>query len=136
VAFDIPPHITKMLIEYRNRLVPNVIGKRPDKLFIKADGTAKSQWAVAWLIRKVLKRRAGIELSGHQFRHLAAKVVLDPEPGAFETVRQLLGHRSLRMAAQAYAGVSSRRAARHHQHLLERALAQPKPLRGRKTVRD
>jgi integrase len=130
IAFDIPPHITKMLVEYRDRLVPKVIGKRSDRLFIKADGSAKSQWAVAWLIRKVLKRRAGIELSGHQFRHVAAKVVLDPEPGAFETVRQLLAHKSMRTTVMAYAGISSRRAARHHQQLLERVLAQVKPLRG------
>ena len=34
-------------------------------------------------------------LSPHQFRHLSAKVVLDAEPGNFETVRQLLGHKSL-----------------------------------------
>jgi hypothetical protein len=29
VAFDIPNHLAKMLIEYRNRLVPKVIGRRP-----------------------------------------------------------------------------------------------------------
>ena len=95
LAFDIPPHLAKMLIEYRNRLAPKVIGRRPDRLFVKADGTAKNQWAVAWLIRTYLRKRAGLQLSGHQFRHVGAKGVLDAEPGNFETVRQLLGHASL-----------------------------------------
>jgi integrase len=129
-AFDI---LAKMLIEYRNRLVPKVIGRRPDRLFIKADGSAKNQWAVAWLIRTVLRRRLGLQFSGHAFRHLSAKTILDREPGNFETVRQLLGHKSLHTKVSAYVGLSTRRAARHHQNLLEQALSSPKPVRGRRT---
>jgi integrase len=131
LAFDIPSHLAKMLIEYRNRLAPKVIGKRPDRLFVKADGTAKNQWAVAWLIRTYLRKRVGLQLSGHQFRHLGAKVILDAEPGNFETARQLLGHASLQTTVAAYAGISSRRAARHHQRLVEEALAAQMPRRGR-----
>jgi integrase len=131
LAFDIPTHLAKMLIEYRNRLVPKVIGRRPERLFIKADGAAKNQWAVSRLIRTVLRRRTGLRLSPHQFRHLGAKVALDAEPGNFETVKQLLGHKSLDTTVSAYAGISSRRAARHHQHLLEQALGLQQPKRGR-----
>lgn len=130
VAFDIPPHLAKLLIEYRNRLAPKVIGRRPDRLFVKIDGTAKNQSAVAWLIRTYLRRRAGLQLSPHKFRHLAAKVMLDAEPGNFETARQLLGHKSLHTTVQSYAGISSRRAARHHDHLLQQALAAQQPRRG------
>jgi integrase len=129
LAFDIPSDVAKMLIEYRNRIAPKVIGRRPDGLFVKADGTSKNQSSVAWLIRKYLKRRAGIVLSSHQFRHLSAKVLLDAEPGSFETVRQLLGHKSLTTTVGAYAGIDSRRAARHHQHLIEKALAVQMPTR-------
>jgi integrase len=123
LAFDIPPHLAKMLIEYRNRIAPKVIGRRPDKLFVKADGSAKNQWAVSWLIRTYLRKRAGVILSPHQFRHLSARVVLDDQPGGFETARQLLGHKSLNTTVNAYAGIDSRRAARHHQRLVEQALA-------------
>jgi integrase len=131
LAFDIPPRLAQMLIEYRNRLAPRVIGRRPDRLFVKADGSAKDQSAVAWLIRTYLRKRAGLKLSPHQFRHLCAKVILDAEPGNFETVRQLLGHASLHTTVSAYAGISSRRAARHHQRLVEEALAEQRPTRGR-----
>jgi integrase len=129
LAFDIPPHLAKMLIEYRNRIAPKVIGRRPDRLFVKADGTPKNQWSVAWLIRTYLKKRAGIMLSSHQFRHLSAKVLLDAEPGNFETVRQLLGHKSLNTTVAAYAGIDSRRAARHHQRIVEEALTAERPTR-------
>ena len=78
------------------------------------------------------KRRAGIILTPHQFRHLSAKVLLDAEPGSFETVKQVLGHQNLKTTVGAYAGVDSRRAARHHQHLIEQTLAAGKPrYRGR-----
>ena len=38
LAFDIPPHIAKMLIEYRDRIAPKIIGRRPERLFVNADG--------------------------------------------------------------------------------------------------
>lgn len=90
-AFDFLPKVARMLMEYRNRVAPKVIGYRPSRLFVNADGSPKTKWTVAWTIRTYLKRRAGIVISAHQFRHLSAKVSLDAEPGNFETVRQLLG---------------------------------------------
>jgi integrase len=129
LAFDIPSHVAKMLIEYRNCIAPKVIGRRPERLFVNADGTPKSQGRVAGLITTYLRKRAGIVLSAHQFRHLSAKILLDAEPGSFETVRQLLGHKSLNTTVRFYAGIDSRRAARHHQRLVEEALAAGKPMR-------
>ncbi len=132
VVFDIPPHVAKMLIEYRNRIAPKVIGHRPERLFVNVDGTPKCQETVAYLITTYLKKRAGIVLTAHQFRHLSAKVLLDAEPGSFETVKQLLGHRNLKTTVGAYAGIDSRRAGRHHQRLVEQVLAVEKPMRRRR----
>jgi integrase len=83
----------------------------PSARFVNADGSPKSHSTVAWLIKTYARRRAGIVLTSHQFRHLSAKVLLDAEPGSFETVRQLLGHKSLKTTVGAYAGIDSRRAA-------------------------
>ena len=132
MAFDIPPQVAKMLIEYRDRIAPKVIGHRPERVFVNADGTPKSQATVAWLIKTYLARRAGIVLTPHQFRHLSAKIMLDAEPGNFETVRQLLGHKNRKTTANFYAGIDTRRAARHHQRLIERALDAQKPAVRRK----
>jgi integrase len=119
IEFDIPPHITRMLIEYRDHIAPRVLGRKRDRLFINPDGTPKVSQRLAWLIRRMCRKYAGIEVSPHKFRHLAAKVVLDDSPGAFELVKQLLGHENLKTTANCYAGIDTRRAARHH-HLLER----------------
>jgi integrase len=132
LAFDIPPHLAKMLIEYRDRIAPRIIGHRPAQLFVNVRGALKGKKNVAWLIGTYSKARAGIVLTPHQFRHLSAKNILDAQPGAFETVKQLLGHKSSKTTEGAYAGIDSRRAARHHAQLVEQALAkEPAKKRGR-----
>ncbi len=133
LAFDIPPHLAKMLIEYRERIAPKVVGHRPTRLFVNADGTPKSQATVAWLISTYAKRRTGIVLTPHQFRHLSAKVLLDAQPGCFESVRQLLGHKRRSTAIDAYAGFDCRRAGLHHQRLIEGAMASQNQARHRQS---
>jgi integrase len=83
-----------MLMEYRDQIAPTHIGHRPKRLFVNPDGTPKAQATVAYLICKYAQRRAGIELTPHQFRHLGAKIMLDANPGNFAGVGQLLGHKN------------------------------------------
>jgi integrase len=120
IEFDIPPHIARMLIEYRDKIAPRIIGRKPDRLFVNPDGTPKTAQTLAWLIRRMCRKHAGVEVSPHKFRHLAAKVVLDDSPGAIELVKQLLGHENLKTTTNSYAGIDTRRAARHHHSLLQR----------------
>jgi len=124
LAFDIPPQIAKMLIEYRDRIAPKVIGRRPERIFVRADGKPKSEAMVALLIKTYLWKRAGIKLTTHQFRHLAAKTILDDQSGEYETVRQLLGHKNLKTTTGFYTGMRTRRAGLHHQRLIEEKIAQ------------
>ena len=130
LAYDIPPPVAKMLLEYRDRIAPQILGHRPARLFVNVEGRAEEPTkALAKLIASYAHKRAGIVLTPHQFRHLSAKILLDAEPGAFETVRQCLGHRSIKTSANAYAGIDSRRAARHQQRLIERATEPQMPPR-------
>ena len=137
LAFDIPIALVKMLIEYRDRFAPKIIGHRPMQVFVNANGKPKTRWAVASLVTTLLKKRTGIVLTAHQFRHLSAKVMLDADPGGFETVKQLLGHTSLKTTVGAYAGIDSRRAARRHHYLVEQSLAaqSPEPRSTRRSVK-
>jgi integrase len=125
MAFDIPPQLAKMLIEYRDGIAPKIIGRKPNSLFVNVDGTRKHQSTLSHLISRYLKKREGIFLSPHQFRHVSAKVMLNHSPGNFEGVRQLLGHSSVDTTSAFYAGIDSRRAARHHQRLIDAILNTP-----------
>ena len=131
LGFDIPTHLAKMLHEYRDRIAPKHIGHRPRRVFVNLDGTPKSQATVSYLISSYARRRAGIVITPQQFRHLSAKNMLDANPGNFEGVKQLLGHKNIK-TTMIYAGINSRRAARHHQSLIDEAVAAQMPVRKRR----
>jgi integrase len=122
IGFDIPPHLTKMLLEYRDRIAPMHIGHRPNRVFVNIDGTSKAQSTVSYLLATYAKKRAGIALTPDQFRHLGAKNVLDANPGNFLAVKELLGHKNLK-TTMIYAGINTRRAGQHHYELIEKAVA-------------
>jgi integrase len=133
IGFDIPPHLARMLMEYRDHIAPKHIGHRPTRVFVKMNGTPKCQRTVAYLIEAYAGKQAGIVITPHQFRHLGAKNMLDANPGNFEGVTQLLGHKNSKNT-MIYSGINSRRAGRHHRALIDRAVARqmPQPRRRRK----
>jgi integrase len=131
IAFDIPDHLVRMLIEYRDRIAPAHIGRRPVRLFVHPDDTPKAQSTVAYLVKTYAKNRAGITLTPHQFRHLAAKIILDANPGNHRGVQESLGHKSPKSAG-VYRGLNTRRAGRHHQFLIDQAVAHQMPQQQRR----
>jgi integrase len=135
VGFDIPVRLAKMLREYRDRIAPKHIGHRPRRLFVNLDGTAKCQETVSYLIRSYARRRAGIVITPHQFRHLGAKNLLDANPGNFRGVQDLLSHESIK-SSMVYAGINTRRAARYHQSLIDQAVAPQMPVRKRRYKKE
>jgi hypothetical protein len=46
-------------------------------------------------------------IAPHQFRHAAAKLLLDARPGHYEVVRKLLGHKSVTTTYAHYAGAET-----------------------------
>ena len=91
---------------------------RPDAVFVTFRGKPRSQAAIKVAIEKAVLRSLGVKLTPHQFRHLAAKIALDANPGAYELVRQLLGHKNLKTTTNFYAGIDTRRAGRAHANLI------------------
>jgi integrase len=134
-AFTIalPPKITAMLRTYRAQVL-----RGSGFLFDNGRGKPKLPTSVSWLVERTIRRHLGIEMTAHQFRHLAAKVILDADPGAYESVRQLLGQRNLTTTINYYAGLDTRRAGRHHAALIEKELEsrQALPQRRRPRRRD
>jgi integrase len=114
-------------------LMGEVTGRRPDLLFVSVKGVPRSIETLRVAIERTVLRRVGVKMTPHQFRHLGAKIHLDSNPGAYERVRQLLGHKTLRTTTRFYAGPDTRRAGRAHAELirklrmpaLERANRQP-----------
>lgn len=62
-------------------------------------------------ITKTLFNATGIRMTPHQFRHVAAKIWLDDNPGSYEVVRRVLHHRSIDTTTANYTGFETRGAA-------------------------
>jgi integrase len=118
LEFEIPKVLADRLQVYRNEIAPAVTGKRPDAVFVTWAGQQRTQAAITTAIEKTVLRLLGVKLTPHQFRHLAAKINLDANPGAYELVRQLLGHKNMKTTTNFYAGIDTRRAGRAHADLI------------------
>lgn len=91
----------------------------------------------------LIHKELGVEINLHLMRHFAGWVYLNQHPGAYEVVRQILGHKSLRVVTAYYTGLEMDAAARHFdavvlrdreasRHLARAAFGRGKPGRGRK----
>lgn len=118
LEFELPDTLSGRLHDYRNKIAPRVIVRRPDHLFLTWRGKPRTQAAIAVAIEKTVLKYVGIRLTPHQFRHLAAKIILDHNPGAYELVRELMGHKNMQTTTNFYAGIDTRRAGRAHAELL------------------
>jgi hypothetical protein len=73
-------------------------------------GTGADPLASKYLSRKIsnfIRARLKIDVPTTLFRHFAAKVLLEAEPGAYEAVRQLLGQKNLFFARAQYRTIDS-----------------------------
>jgi integrase len=118
LEFELPDVLSDRLHVYRNKIAPTVIGRRPDHLFVTWRGKPRTQAAIAVAIEKTVLKYVGVRLTPHQFRHLAAKIILDHNPGAYELVRELMGHKNMQTTTNFYAGIDTRRAGRAHLELI------------------
>jgi integrase len=117
---ELPLDLSRRLHHYRTKLAPEITGSVPSHLFVTSDGSPKQQESVTNRLVHVLNKRLGLKMSMHQFRHLAGKLMLDANPGAYETVAQNLGHTGTKNVVRFYGGADTRRATRHHARLIEK----------------
>ena len=118
LEFEIAKVLADRFQVYRNEIAPAVTGTRPDAVFVTWAGRPRTQAAITVAIEKTVLRWLGVKLTPHQFRHLAAKIILDANPGAYELVRQMLGHKNMKTTTNFYAGIDTRRAGRAHAELI------------------
>jgi integrase len=118
LEFEIVAPLADRIWIYRTELAPAIMGKRPEMLFMTTTGKPRTQETITNMIEKAVLKNLGLKLTPHQFRHLAAKIILDANPGAYEVVRQLLGHKNMKTTTNFYAGIDTLRAGRAHAELL------------------
>jgi integrase len=103
---------------------------RPSPFLFPGDppDRAKGRGALSSQIKEVVFAYARLDMPAHRFRHAVGKIFLDRNPGQYEVVRQLLGHKSIETTTSFYAGAESASAARHYARtILAIRNAEPRP---------
>ena len=118
LEYELPAHVRASLHDYLDRYRGPIVPRDERALFVRGDGSPLNAAVLRDGITKATQRELGIKITPHQFRHLAAKIVLDTHPGAIVMVKELLGHKSFKTTANAYAGLRTREAAREYDKLL------------------
>ena len=108
--FILPLGPSNMVREYIDRYRSMFRPEANPFLFPGRNGGPKDDSALRRQITNTLFKYTGIRLTPHQFRHVAAKLLLDARPGLYEVVRKLLGHKSLTTTYQHYAGAETQAA--------------------------
>jgi integrase len=80
----------------------------------KRSGQNKGNGALSSQIKELVYAYTRLDMPAHRFRHAAGKIFLDRNPGQYEVIRQLLGHKDISTTIAFYAGAESANAARHY----------------------
>ena len=89
------------------------------KVFVSWNGRQKTPAELGAQIPRFIRERLGLDINLHLFRHLAGFVFLRSHPGEYETVRQLLGHKSLKTTTDFYTGLEHADAFRRYDEVLD-----------------
>lgn len=119
----LPPRITALIRAYRAKILEPVVGVGARFMFDNGNGGRKLAQTISWLVDRTTQRHLGISITGHQFRHILAKIILDEIPGGHELVKQSLGHQHMKTTTNFYAGLDTRRASRFQAELIEKIRA-------------
>ena len=80
-------------------------------------------------IKEVVFAHTRLDMPAHRFRHAVGKIFLDRNPGHYEVVRLLLGHKSTETTTSFYAGAETASAVRHYARTIA-AIRDHKPSTG------
>ena len=108
--FMLPESVSKRVKQYIDDWRPYLTTPANPYLFPGRNGKPKDRTCLRNQIENTLWNEAGIRLTPHQFRHAAAKILLDAKPGHYEVVRKVLGHKSLTTTYSHYAGAETQAA--------------------------
>jgi integrase len=99
---------------YVERYRPLLLDGPSSWLFPGRQTGPKSEQAIRGQIQKCVATKCGLKVNPHLFRHIAAKIHLDRNPGAYGLVRLMMGHKSVETTTRFYAGMEGAAALAHY----------------------
>ena len=117
ISWPLPAESQKLLEAYVTRHRRHLVTPGNPYLFGIEDKARNAQFLGEWLAREVTKA-TGAEFNVHLARHFAAWNFLRMNPGQYEVVRQVLGHRNIQTTIAHYVGLEANSAAEHFDRMV------------------
>jgi integrase len=113
IEHPLPAISVKLIMRYLQDFRPHLTSRGNTALFPGKSGGAKRQNVLRSQISHTVYAHTGLKVNPHLFRHIDAKLYLDRNPGGYEVVRLVLGHRSSATTRRFYSGTETAAAVRH-----------------------
>lgn len=114
----LPASTVALLDSYLNDYRRRLTAADGPYLFPGWGGTRRSTDSLSYLLSQFIRRETGIVMHAHLFRHLAGFLYLRENPEGIETIRQLLGHTTVRTTLRNYAEIEARHAVRRYDEVI------------------
>jgi len=108
--FKLGRETTRLIEFYLVKCRPLLVKHPTTALFLRTDGTPKGSMMMAHLVGNTVRKRLGLDINLHLFRHIGAMLFLDKHPGSLEVVRVMLGHGSTKTTERFYARLKATKA--------------------------
>jgi integrase len=106
--FPLDAELTALIDDYLLNYRLTLIDRAEDLwLFPGAGEDHKHLTTLSSQITSFIEKSIGLRLTVHQFRHLSAAIILKHQPGNYELVRLLLGHRTVQVTIRNYIGLET-----------------------------
>lgn len=120
LEFPVPARVMEMieryLADYQSWLTD---GHQSTLLFPGRSGHPKHDTALRGNITRAVHKELGLRVNPHLFRHLSALLFLKANPGQYESVRQLLGHKNIQTTTNFYAGFETDEAMQRFNQIID-----------------
>ena len=132
LQFELPARVAELYRRYLDDYRPLLIaeGDISDWLWPgQKTGTHKTSVALSEQLIDRVKSDLGLAVNMHLYRHLAAWFYLQARPGDYETMRRLLGHKSIQTTINYYIEIDQLMISRNFNAVLDELRIKPVPRR-------
>ena len=113
LEYPLPPGSVELIERYLTQFRPALAPAGSTALFPGGSQGCKHGNTLREQIADAVFTHTGMRVHPHLFRHIAAKLFLDANPGSYEVMRRVLGHRSIETTTAFYTGLETASAVRH-----------------------
>jgi hypothetical protein len=111
LEFPLDAELTALVDEYIHEFRSSLLrGSNDLWLFPGETGGCKDVKTLSGQVTERIEKAIGLFITVHQFRHAAAAIWLKSNPGDYDTVRRMLGHRNIQTTIKFYCGLETMQA--------------------------